>query len=203
MGCSTAVRTREHVRLFLDLFDCRVLTGRALGAIACCVPCIVYGQNKTRMEHLHRNGGTPHPSGGEMFGGDCMVHGLLTCIGLGWVLQVRSPPLVFLSLSLPQYFNPLYPDPPLRFNLFVQRLMIDSVLRLAPAPKCATDTTFADRASTTAAPRTAALRASLPRRASRSSRRSAYTSAAWPRPCSRCDPRLILDLILDEFSALL
>ncbi|KAG8755061.1 hypothetical protein FRC14_004390 [Serendipita sp. 396] len=62
--------------------------------MTCCVatwcPCITYGQNKTRFEHLEQQG-YPHPSGGESCGSDCLLHCLLTsCLGAGWVLQIGS-----------------------------------------------------------------------------------------------------------------
>ncbi|KAH8085981.1 PLAC8-domain-containing protein, partial [Cristinia sonorae] len=57
---------------------------------AWCCPCIVWGQNKTRLEHLERTG-QPHPDGGESCGSDCMLHLLLdVCGGWGWVLAVVS-----------------------------------------------------------------------------------------------------------------
>ncbi|KAF8589183.1 PLAC8-domain-containing protein [Ramaria rubella] len=62
----------------------------------CCIawfcPCIVYSQNKSRIEHLEK-WGFPHPSGGKSCSGDCCIHCLLTgCGGWGWILQmgVRS-----------------------------------------------------------------------------------------------------------------
>jgi len=56
--------------------------------VACWCPCIIYGQNKTRVKHL-REKGYPHPEGGESCGSDCMVLGLITCFtGLGWILQI-------------------------------------------------------------------------------------------------------------------
>jgi len=53
-------------------------------------PCVVFSQNKTRLEHLDRTG-TPHPAGGDGLGGDCVTYGALAvCCGLGWVLQIGT-----------------------------------------------------------------------------------------------------------------
>ncbi|CAG7847057.1 SubName: Full=Uncharacterized protein {ECO:0000313/EMBL:CCA68207.1} [Serendipita indica DSM 11827] len=61
--------------------------------LTCCVatwcPCIVYGQNKSRIEHLEAQG-YPHPDGGDSCGGDCCLHAFLSCFGFGWVLQIGS-----------------------------------------------------------------------------------------------------------------
>lgn len=64
-----------------------------IGCVACWCPCIVYGQNKTRVEHLETQG-YPHPEGGDSCGGDCWLHCLLTaCVGFGWIVQV-SPSFI-------------------------------------------------------------------------------------------------------------
>ncbi|KAF9456953.1 PLAC8 family-domain-containing protein [Collybia nuda] len=57
--------------------------------LAWCCPCVVYAQNKQRLEHLNSKG-TPDPErGGGFCSGDCWVHGLITgCCGLGWILQL-------------------------------------------------------------------------------------------------------------------
>ncbi|TCD59890.1 hypothetical protein EIP91_011257 [Steccherinum ochraceum] len=53
-------------------------------------PCIIWSQNKSRLEYLEHTG-QPHPDGGESFGNDCLIHGVLTaCGGLGWVLQIGT-----------------------------------------------------------------------------------------------------------------
>ncbi|KAF8524477.1 PLAC8-domain-containing protein [Gautieria morchelliformis] len=52
-------------------------------------PCIVYSQNKSRVEHLERQG-YPHPDGGASCTGDCCVHCLLAGFGFGWVLQMGA-----------------------------------------------------------------------------------------------------------------
>ncbi|KAF8998889.1 PLAC8-domain-containing protein [Hymenopellis radicata] len=51
-------------------------------------PCVVYGRNKQRLEHLNR-AGYPDPEHGGCVNDDCLVHGLLTfCVGFGWILQI-------------------------------------------------------------------------------------------------------------------
>ncbi|KAF9035061.1 PLAC8-domain-containing protein [Hymenopellis radicata] len=56
--------------------------------MACCCPCVVYGRNKQRLEHLNRTG-YPDSEHGGCFNGDCLVHGLLTgFLGFGWILQI-------------------------------------------------------------------------------------------------------------------
>jgi len=58
--------------------------------VAWWLPCVIYGQNKTRLEHLERQG-YPHPEGGEACGGDCFTHGALTvCCGLGCLVQMAG-----------------------------------------------------------------------------------------------------------------
>ncbi|PPQ97131.1 hypothetical protein CVT26_000616 [Gymnopilus dilepis] len=51
------------------------------------VPCIVYGQNKHRYEHLNSHG-TPHPTGGPMCSGSCFTHGLATLCGVNFIFQM-------------------------------------------------------------------------------------------------------------------
>ncbi|KAA1473151.1 PLAC8-domain-containing protein [Dentipellis sp. KUC8613] len=57
----------------------------------CCLatwlPCMAYSSNKSRLDYLERNG-TPHPTHGEICSGDCVIHGLITLCGCGWVLQI-------------------------------------------------------------------------------------------------------------------
>ena len=78
------------------------------GCVAWWCPCIVYGQNKTRLEYLDKTG-QAHPDGGESFGNDCLIHGLLTCCGgWGWILQVRTPERR--SLFLTSADTPFIPD---------------------------------------------------------------------------------------------
>jgi len=58
----------------------------------CCLgawcPCILFSKNKSRLQHLERDG-TPEPHGGEGVGADCMIYCCLTSLtGFGWVLQI-------------------------------------------------------------------------------------------------------------------
>ncbi|PVG00811.1 PLAC8-domain-containing protein [Serendipita vermifera] len=58
--------------------------------VAAWCPCIVFSQNKTRLQHMETQG-YPHPEGGESCGSDCMLHCLLTaCLGAGWILQIGN-----------------------------------------------------------------------------------------------------------------
>lgn len=52
------------------------------------LPCVIYSQNKTRLEHLERQG-YPHPTGGESFGGDCCIYYLVAGLGCHCILQVK------------------------------------------------------------------------------------------------------------------
>ncbi|TFK59454.1 PLAC8-domain-containing protein [Pluteus cervinus] len=52
-------------------------------------PCIVYAQNKRRLEYLERNGVPDPEHGGDACSGDCCLHLTITgCCGLGWLLQI-------------------------------------------------------------------------------------------------------------------
>lgn len=59
------------------------------GCVACFCPCIIYGKNKNRHDHLQRRG-SPDPRGGGCCTFDCMLHGCVTGFGFGWVMQVRE-----------------------------------------------------------------------------------------------------------------
>ncbi|KAF9547468.1 PLAC8-domain-containing protein [Agrocybe pediades] len=55
--------------------------------VACCCPCIVYGQVANRYEHLTQQG-FPDPDKGGCCNSACMIHGLLTaCLGAGFIMQ--------------------------------------------------------------------------------------------------------------------
>jgi len=67
-----------------------MFTDQLSGCVSWLCPCVVWGQNKTRLEYLEKTG-MPHPDGGESFGNDCKIHGLLTiCGGWGWILQIGT-----------------------------------------------------------------------------------------------------------------
>ncbi|PPQ81571.1 hypothetical protein CVT25_013413 [Psilocybe cyanescens] len=58
--------------------------------MATCFPCVVYGKNKHRYEHLN-NKGTPHPDhGGSCCSGSCMSHGIFSICGLGFLFQMGN-----------------------------------------------------------------------------------------------------------------
>ncbi|KAL1679624.1 PLAC8 family-domain-containing protein [Schizophyllum commune] len=57
---------------------------------ACCDPCVIYGRNKQRYEHLHLYG-VPDPQNGKGEKGDdaCQRHAWITCFfGSGWLFQI-------------------------------------------------------------------------------------------------------------------
>ncbi|KAF9041543.1 PLAC8 family-domain-containing protein [Panaeolus papilionaceus] len=58
--------------------------------ISCCFPCVTYGQNRHRFEHLSLHG-APNPNHhGKIFSGSCFQHGLLTMCGLGFLMQMGT-----------------------------------------------------------------------------------------------------------------
>lgn len=69
------------------LFDCTSECGTCCWAAWC--PCVVYGKNKKRIQHLQSQG-TPLPGGGERFNDDCCIHGCLTIPGYAWILQIGT-----------------------------------------------------------------------------------------------------------------
>ncbi|KAF5383066.1 hypothetical protein D9615_004826 [Tricholomella constricta] len=70
------------------LFDCCNDAGTCVLSWFC--PCVVYGQNKQRLDHLQGKG-TPDPEHGGCSSGDCCIHGLITgCCGAGWILQIGT-----------------------------------------------------------------------------------------------------------------
>ncbi|KAJ8583475.1 PLAC8-domain-containing protein [Rhizopogon salebrosus TDB-379] len=70
-----------------DLFSCWDDTGTC--CMSCWCPCLIYGQNRRRLDHLEEND-MPHPEhGGSGMGPDCIMHvALNTCCALGWALQL-------------------------------------------------------------------------------------------------------------------
>ncbi|KAF8157214.1 PLAC8 family-domain-containing protein [Crassisporium funariophilum] len=58
--------------------------------VATCFPCVVYGKNKHRYEHLTTKG-APHPEhGGSCCSGSCMTHGVFAICGLGFLFQMSN-----------------------------------------------------------------------------------------------------------------
>ncbi|KAF8068036.1 PLAC8 family-domain-containing protein [Lyophyllum atratum] len=70
------------------LFDC--CNDGTTCLISWCFPCVVYGQNKKRLEHLQSNG-TPDPEQGGCMSSDCFLHGCITTFcGCGFLLQMGT-----------------------------------------------------------------------------------------------------------------
>ena len=61
----------------------------ALGCKALWCPCIVYGRNKARIEHLYEEERV-HPKRGGTCSVDCVVHACLTFCLFGWAIQVPN-----------------------------------------------------------------------------------------------------------------
>lgn len=120
------------------------------GCISWFFPCIIYSQNKTRLEALERTG-QPHPSGGDSIGGDCCIHAGLTFCGCGWVLQV------------------------LFFNFFLQAMVLNHHFRLGLVPLSGIATASRVAAAAIAWLHAAALLANSPKEAGKLN----LKSAAW------------------------
>jgi len=60
------------------VFDCFSACGTCV--FAWCCPCLVFGKNVSRLDHLQIQG-RPHPSGGDMVNGDCVTYGALLYCG--------------------------------------------------------------------------------------------------------------------------
>ncbi|KAI0264634.1 PLAC8 family-domain-containing protein [Gloeopeniophorella convolvens] len=69
------------------LFNCLGDLPTCCRALLC--PCVVYGDNKQRYEHLQAHG-VPRRERGKFFNDDCLAHGVLDCFCNGWVLQIAS-----------------------------------------------------------------------------------------------------------------
>jgi len=67
------------------LLDCFSACGPCCLATWC--PCVVYSKNRQRLHNLQYQG-TPLPGGGETYDDQCFINGGLTCLGLGWVMQI-------------------------------------------------------------------------------------------------------------------
>lgn len=87
-GFVTVWVLQEHVRPAPTLL--RHLTPFLItlsGLVSWCCPCITYGRNKRRYEHLNSKG-TPDPEQGGLISSDCLLHGCISVIGFGWVMEV-------------------------------------------------------------------------------------------------------------------
>ncbi|GLB38922.1 putative PLAC8 family protein [Lyophyllum shimeji] len=70
------------------LFDC--CNDASTCFLAWCCPCVVYGQNKQRLEYLQSKG-QPDPEAGGCCNSDCIIHAAITgCFGAGWILQMMN-----------------------------------------------------------------------------------------------------------------
>jgi Cys-rich protein (TIGR01571 family) len=59
--------------------------------MSCCCPCMVYGQNRQRLDHLQDTDTVDPEHGGSGCGADCCMHLALNVMcGFGWVLQVST-----------------------------------------------------------------------------------------------------------------
>ncbi|OAX35842.1 hypothetical protein K503DRAFT_745344 [Rhizopogon vinicolor AM-OR11-026] len=57
--------------------------------MSCWCPCLVYGKNRQRLDHLEENDEPDPEHGGSGVGVDCCMHVAMNiCCGLGWVLQL-------------------------------------------------------------------------------------------------------------------
>jgi hypothetical protein len=72
-----------------------VLKHLILGVLSWFCPCVVYGQNKRRYEHLSSQGTADPEHGGGFCSGDCCLHACLLHFGLAWVLQVRIMDVIY------------------------------------------------------------------------------------------------------------
>lgn len=87
MASVTVSTTLELVRFLCLSLPVIAHAIDSLGVLAWCCPCVVYGQNKKRLEHLN-NQGTPDPEHGGCFSGDCCIFTALAYCSLNWIVQV-------------------------------------------------------------------------------------------------------------------
>ena len=114
------------------------------GCLATWCPCIVYSKNRQRLRSLQYQG-TPLPDGDETCDDHCFIHGGLTLLGYGWIMQVCC-------------------------NVDKVRGTSDSaVLRFTHAPKSVSAMGFVEVRLVIASPHGAAARARSRRNAGRSS----------------------------------
>ncbi|KAI0286347.1 PLAC8 family-domain-containing protein [Russula brevipes] len=69
------------------LFDCFSACGLCCFAAWC--PCIVYSKNRQRLRSLQHEG-TPLKGDGETCDEHCCIHGGLTVLGYGWIMQIHT-----------------------------------------------------------------------------------------------------------------
>lgn len=64
------------------------LKPRATGCLGLWCPCVVYSQNKTRCEHMRREGVPLYAEERKWCTGDCISYALLSLCCFAWPLQV-------------------------------------------------------------------------------------------------------------------
>lgn len=82
-----AVGPDGHRDWSFGLFDCFDECGVCCCAVWC--PCVVFGKNKQRLNHLQSRG-TPLAGGGESGDGDCAIYGCLLIPNCAWILQTGN-----------------------------------------------------------------------------------------------------------------
>ncbi|KDR66535.1 hypothetical protein GALMADRAFT_80634 [Galerina marginata CBS 339.88] len=70
------------------LFGCCSDAGTCI--VACFCPCIVYSKVKHRYEHLNAKGYPDPEHGGGVCSSDCMIHGLVSYCGFGFLMQMMQ-----------------------------------------------------------------------------------------------------------------
>ncbi|KAI0286348.1 PLAC8 family-domain-containing protein [Russula brevipes] len=68
------------------LFGCFSAFG--VCCVSCWCPCIVFSKNKQRIHSLEQ--GTPLRGGGDTFDDQCCIHGCLSVLGYGWIMQIST-----------------------------------------------------------------------------------------------------------------
>jgi hypothetical protein len=99
MVYATASVLAALVRIFLMCrrFLYASLAAPSPGCLSCWCPCITYGKNKRRYDHLNTQGSPDPERGGGCCNADCIIHGLLTSVGYSFIMQV-SPPILHFTL---------------------------------------------------------------------------------------------------------
>jgi hypothetical protein len=97
MVYATASVHAALVRIFLS---CVVgfhasLAAPSPGCLSCWCPCITYGRNKRRYDHLNTRGSPDPERGGGCCNADCVIHGIFTFVGYSFIMQVSLPILHF------------------------------------------------------------------------------------------------------------
>ena len=90
MGSVGVAATLEPVGfVFISFYKGVILiTCTLIGIVAWFCPCIIYAKVKHRYEHLNTKGYPDPENGGACCNSDCMIHGVITWCGFGFILQV-------------------------------------------------------------------------------------------------------------------